>query len=90
MADTIPQSGYKKLVFEPPAAYAGVASDKLGSMKFDTMHYLRAYNQCRGRGNSRGLGRARRGSAANLDAPRKARSVSRWVGRRCGYGFMAW
>ncbi|CAD7946504.1 unnamed protein product, partial [Amoebophrya sp. A25] len=50
MAATIPYSGYGSLIWKPKDSLANPSKDDLTKMRFDNMHYTRAYNQCRGRG----------------------------------------
>ncbi|CAD7943328.1 unnamed protein product [Amoebophrya sp. A120] len=50
MAATVPYSGYGGLIWKPRDSLANPSVGDLGKMRFDDKHYLRAYNQCRGRG----------------------------------------
>ena len=52
MAATIPPEKYGDAVFSPKQGYNRASVDNLDKMKFDGLHYVRMYTQCRGRGAS--------------------------------------
>eukprot|EP00386_Alphamonas_edax_P009661 GDKI01031669.1.p1 GENE.GDKI01031669.1~~GDKI01031669.1.p1 ORF type:complete len:131 (-),score=39.27 GDKI01031669.1:364-756(-) len=54
MAVTVPFQGWGNLLYKPPSVGADAANKQLQAeqMKFDPVHYDRAYLLCRGKGNT--------------------------------------
>lgn len=51
-APTVPAERFTELLFKPPTTAMRPEVDQLGNMKFDGLHWKRAYNMCIGRGGT--------------------------------------